>query len=392
MNSKEFRDTIISEIEATKISHKEVIKQININLHFVGNPFLEISGNVDDDYSVIFYDGEEIIHQTTLKNNMWTKVNRKYYTDWRVVVFNSNGDKIFEKEINLHNKRVYISLGSKSLGDTLAWVPYLEGFRKKHNCELIVSTFLNELFSEQYPNIEFVKPGEVVENLYAMYEVGWFYGDNGDIDYFKHPNNFRTQPLQKTATDILGLDYIEIQPKLKLKKEVVKQKKVGIAIHGTAQSKYWNNEEGWQEVVDYLKGLGYEIMLYSIENDGYMGNAHPKGIQQFPKSSLQEVINDMHTCELFIGIGSGLSWLAWSVGLPIVLISGFSEEYTETQKNTYRVINKNVCTGCFNSHRLDAGEWNWCPFNNGTERQFECTKSITSNMVISSISELLTKN
>jgi len=63
-----------------------------------------------------------------------------------------------------------------------------------------------------------------------------------------------------------------------------------------------------------------------------MGNTHPKGIQQFPKSSLQEVINDMQTCEFFIGIGSGLSWLALSVGLPVVLISGFSETYTETQK------------------------------------------------------------
>jgi autotransporter strand-loop-strand O-heptosyltransferase len=389
MNSQEFRDTIISEIETTKISYKEVIKQINISLHFVGNPFLEITGNVDDDYDVIFYDGETIIHRTTLKNNMWTKVNRKYYTDWKVVVFNSDGLKIFEKEINLHNKRVYISLGSKSLGDTLAWVPYLEEFRKKHNCELIVSTFLNDLFLEQYPNIKFVNPGEVVENLYAMYELGWFYNDSDDIDYYRVPNNFRTQPLQKTATDILGLDYIEIRPKLKLNEVVNSLKKVGIAIHGTAQSKYWNNEGGWQEVVDYLKDLGYEVMLYSVESDGYMGNTHPKGIQQFPKSSLQEVINDMQTCEFFIGIGSGLSWLAWSVNIPVVLISGFSEEYTETQKNTYRVINKNVCTGCFNSYRLDAGDWNWCPIHKDTDKQFECTKNITSSQVIEKIKSLI---
>jgi autotransporter strand-loop-strand O-heptosyltransferase len=94
------------------------------------------------------------------------------------------------------------------------------------------------------------------------------------------------------------------------------------------------------------------------------------------------------TCEFFIGIGSGLSWLAWSVGLPIVLISGFSDEYTETQSNTYRVINKNVCTGCFNSHRLDAGDWNWCPINKNTDKQFECSKSITGQMVIETIKQV----
>jgi autotransporter strand-loop-strand O-heptosyltransferase len=389
MNSESFKHKIISEIESTEISHKEVVKQINVNLHFVGNPFLEINGNVEDNYDVRFYDGKELIHQTTLKNNMWTKVNRKYYTDWKVVVFNGNGLKIYEKDINLYNERVYIALGSKSLGDTLAWVPYLEEFRKKHNCELIVSTFLNDLFIEQYPEITFVKPGDVVNNLYAMYDLGWYYNDNGDIDYNRCPNNFRTQPLQKTASDILGLYYKEIRPKLKLNETVVLFKKVGIAIHGTAQSKYWNNEKGWQEVVDYLNDLGYEVMLYSVENDGYMDNYHPKGINQFPKSSLQDVIYDLQTCEFFIGIGSGLSWLAWSVGLPVVLISGFSEEYTETQKNTYRVINKNVCTGCFNSHRLDAGDWNWCPINKGGNKQFECTKTITSNMVIHEINKII---
>jgi autotransporter strand-loop-strand O-heptosyltransferase len=364
-------------------------KQININSHFVGNPFLEITGNLEDDYDVRFYDGEELIHNTVLKNNMWTKLNRKYYTDWHVTITNSSGLTIYNRKLDLKNKRVYIALGSKSLGDTLAWIPYFEEFRKKHNCELIASTFMNELFIETYPNITFVKPGDIVDNLYTMYELGWFYNDDGDIDYFRTPNNFRTQPLQKTATDILGLDYIEIRPKLKLNEVVTSLKKVGIAIHGTAQAKYWNNEEGWQEVVDYLKGLGYEVMLYSIEGDGYMGNNHPKGIKQFPKSSLQEVINDMQTCEFFIGIGSGLSWLAWSIGLPVILISGFSEEYTETQSNTYRVINNNVCTGCFNSRRLDAGDWNWCPLHKGTERQFECSKSITGEYVIDKIKECI---
>jgi autotransporter strand-loop-strand O-heptosyltransferase len=391
MNSKDFKNKIISEIESTEVTHKEIVKQVNISMHFVGNPFLEITGNVDDDYDVKFYDGEELIHKTILKNNMWTKLNKSYYTDWYTTITNSAGLTIFNKKLDLKNRRVYIALGSKSLGDTLAWIPYVEEFRKKHDCELIVSTFMNELFVETYPCITFVKPGDTVDNLYAMYEIGWYYNDKGEINYDRVSNNFRTQPLQKTATDILGLDYIEIKPKLKLNEAIASLKKVGIAIHGTAQAKYWNNENGWQEIVNYLNDLGYEVMLYSIEGDGYMGNKHPNGIKKFPKSSLQDVIYDMQTCEFFIGIGSGLSWLAWSVGLPVIIISGFSDSYTETQKNTYRVINKNVCTGCFNSHKLNASDWNWCPINKGTSKQFECTKSITSNMVIDEINKIIKK-
>jgi hypothetical protein len=34
---------------------------------------------------------------------------------------------------------------------------------------------------------------------------------------------------------------------------------------------------------------------------------------------------------------------------------------------------------------LDAGDWNWCPDQKGTDRQFECTKSITGEYVIKEI-------
>jgi autotransporter strand-loop-strand O-heptosyltransferase len=170
---------------------------------------------------------------------------------------------------------------------------------------------------------------------------------------------------------------------------VEKKKKVGIGMHSTCQAKYWNNPNGWQEVVDYLNSLGYEVVLYSKENDGYMGNFHPKGITQFEAGSIERLIEEMASCEFFVGLGSGLSWLSWTIGLPTVLISGFSEEYSETTSNTYRVINKNVCTGCFNRHRLDGGDWNWCPDHKGTERQFECTKQITSQMVIDKINQVI---
>ena len=120
-----------------------------------------------------------------------------------------------------------------------------------------------------------------------------------------------------------------------------------------------------------------------------MGNFQPKGIQKFPGGSIKDVISDMSTCEFFIGLGSGLSWLAWSIGLPVVLISGFSEDWSETSLNTYRVINKSVCHGCFNSDRLDAGDWNWCPRHKNTERMFECTKTIGSDVVIKEINKII---
>lgn len=377
-----------------KILQKKPIMQnteksnIQIIIHFVDNPFIEIKGNNDSKYLIkVFDDKNECVYQNTIGTNHWVKLNRQYYTNWRTEIY-EDGNLIYNEFINLENKKVYVSFESKSLGDTLSWIPYVEEFRKKHNCKMVVSTFLNNLLENQYPDIEFVSPNQTVHNLHALYRIGWFYTPEGKYDTNRHPYDPKSQPLQKTASDILGLEFKEIKPNIK-RPYLPKKKKVGIGIHGTAQAKYWNNENGWQEVVNYLISKGYEVVIYSKEENGYMGNKHPYGVTKFKEGPLRELINDMVTCEFFIGIGSGLSWLAWSIDLPVILISGFSEKWTETQSNTYRVINDDVCHGCFNMCRLDASDWNWCPMLKNTDRMFECTKSITSEMVIRQIDKLI---
>ena len=380
-------------LELDFMKNEEIKNDYSILNHYIINPYLEINGKTDNKLNVKFFDNNQIVYDNDININSWVKMNKQYYANWRVEV-RENDELIYTNTNNYRGKRVFISFGSKSLGDTLAWFPYVEEFRKKHGCDLIVSTFLNDLFKDQYPEMEFVEPGSVVHNISAQYNIGWYYiheeGSEDSLDTNVHKVDFKHIPLQQTSSDILGFDYKEIRPKLNLPK-VEKKKKVGIGIHSTAQSKYWNNPTGWQEVVDYLRKLGYEVMIYSREEDGYMGNKHPYGTTKFKGGSLQEVINDLSTCEFFIGLGSGLSWLAWACELPIVLISGFSEKWAETTLDTYRVINENVCHGCFNWGRLDAGDWNWCPKHKGTERQFECTKEITSEMVIEQIEKIISK-
>jgi hypothetical protein len=41
------------------------------------------------------------------------------------------------------------------------------------------------------------------------------------------------------------------------------------------------------------------------------------------------------------------------------------------------------------NYKFDRGDWYWCPVFKGTERQFECHKSITAEMVIDQIQPLL---
>ena len=55
-----------------------------------------------------------------------------------------------------------------------------------------------------------------INNTYASYHIGWYKNDKGEIDLARNKQDFRKIPLQKSATEILGLDFVEIKPKVKL--------------------------------------------------------------------------------------------------------------------------------------------------------------------------------
>ena len=375
-------DNIIKRLDNKVNKRESGIKIIN---HYVDGAYLEILSELDKNFKVdIFKENGDLEYSSELKSNMWCKTNKKYFEKYTCKVTDlETGELIFDETYNPKGKTVMISFDSKSLGDNIAWFPYVEEFRKKWDCDIICSTFWNSLFEDQYPHIKFVNPGFVHNSVYAGYRIGLFFKD-GIIDKEKHRNDPTQVSLLQMCSDILGLDYVEVKPRLRVS-NVEKKKRVGIGFHSTSQAKYWNNEIGWQEVVDFLISNGYEVVSISKECDGYIGNFYPSGVIQLGEQKIEELIDNINSCEFFIGLSSGLSWLAWASRIPVVLISGFTSEDLEPKDGVIRVMNSSVCNGCWSRHKFDPGDWNWCPEHKGTTRQFECSKSITSEMVINSI-------
>jgi autotransporter strand-loop-strand O-heptosyltransferase len=378
--------------EDNVISRKE--NDVKIVNHYVDGGYLEILSDLDKSFKVEFFkENGDLEYSCDLKSNMWCRTSKKYFEKYTCKVHDvETGETIYDETYNAKGKTVLISLDSKSLGDTMAWFPYVEEFRKKWDCEVICSTFWNSLFEAQYPNIKFVNPGYVSNSVYACYKIGLYFTD-GKIDIERHKNNPTQVSLLQMSADILGIDYVEVKPILRAPK-VEKRKRVGIGVHSTAQTKYWNNATGWQEVTDFLISEGYEVVVMSKEEDGYMGNYYPKGSIKLPEESVEDLIDNLHSCEFFIGLSSGLSWLAWATRVPVVLISGFTSEDLEPKEGVIRIMNKNACSDCWSRHKFDPSDWNWCPDHKGTERQFECSKLITGKMVINKIlsNNLLSSN
>ena len=352
---------------------EQPMQNINITQHFVNQPFIEITGDSSSKYRVSFFDENDVCHYTNvISSNNWVRLNRRYYTKWRTCIWEDD-ILIYDDVLNLSDKKVYIAFDSSSLGDTIAWIPYCLEFKKKHDCHVTVSTFKNFLFKDAYPELDFVEPGTVVPNIYAQYKLGWFYNKDSE------PALPNTIPLQQTATNILGLDYQEIKPKITFTpRNNLYGKYVTIATNSTAGCKFWT-KEGWQEVIDYLVSKGYKVVNVSKEENFFWN------CTQLDDVSMENTMNVIHHSEFFIGLSSGLSWLAWALNKNVVMISNFTEDNHEFK--CIRITNTNICHGCWNNpnFKFDKGDWDWCPIWKNTTRQFECHKLIPAQQVIEAI-------
>ena len=350
-------------------------QDVKIIQHFVGQPYLEIKSGLKADFKVQYFDGDKLVYENTIGSNSWVKLNRQYYTKWHSKVY-MDGKLIHDNVLDLEGKRVYIALSSKSLGDTIAWAPYALEFQKKHKCKVIMSTFLNKILD--IPEIELVEPGTVVPNVYAQYNIGWFYDTN------KEPELPNTIKLQEAATKILGLEFKEIMPKLKYDAgDNLYGKYVTIATNSTSGCKFWT-KEGWQGVINYLHEKGYKVINVSLEPNPF------DNCEQIINTDIQKTMAIIHHSQFYLGLGSGVSWLANALGKEVVMINNFAEEAHEF--GCIRITNKNVCNGCWNNQnfKFDAGDWSWCPIYRNTPRQFECQRSITADDVINRL--VLLKN
>jgi autotransporter strand-loop-strand O-heptosyltransferase len=209
-----------------------------------------------------------------------------------------------------------------------------------------------------------------------------------DADNVWQPCDFRLVGLHRTAGYILGVDCEEMPPRIVLEdaSRPIAEPYVCIAAQSSSQAKYWNNPSGWLEIVKFLKDCGYRVVCIDkqpVHGTGIMWNQLPHGVEdETGDRKLAERARWIKHADFFVGLSSGLSWLAWAVGTPVVMISGFTHPTNEFA-TPYRVTNYHSCNSCWNDvrHRFDHHDFLWCPRHAGTPRQFECTRLITAEHV-----------
>lgn len=322
---------------------------------------------------------------------------RKYFIEYGIQITDADtGEKICQHIYCAKDKPVVIDMPVQTIGDSIAWFASCEQFRKKHGCKLYVKMpdHTRKLFEKEYPEITFIDEKQKRDiSPYAHYAIGVFHKGDNETDC---PVDYRRCSLNHYSAYMLGVNPHDCDepPRITIPdKRTIQEPYVCISSLASGMCKMWLNADGWEKVVAFLKKSGYRVIDIDLalkQGNGILWNNIPRDAEDFTGNNpLEQRAELIAHADFFIGLGSGLSWLAWCCKLPIVLISGFSLPDSEFY-TPYRVINMNVCHGCYSDVRYQFvnTEYDWCPKHKGTKRHFECSRGITAEHVIGKINTI----
>ncbi len=332
----------------------------------------------DHDSQMVFY--EQDVSETIIASV------EKYYIHWQVEVYR-DGQPVFAHVFQPEGQKIRLFFNCGLLGDMQSFLPYVPHIRDWWQADVYytIGEKMWDICSRLFPDIRRSETYE--EDTYATFYF------NASIDYpGGAPIDGRIIPMTQTGQVILGLP--EPAPKLPWipGPRVIEEPYVCIGVQGSSVAKGWLYPGGWDEVVDYLKQLGYRVLCIDKDKRLQQGDyllEMPEGAEDFTGDRpLLERADMLHYADFFIGLSSGLSWLARTADCPVIMIAGFTDYWYEFP-TPYRVYNRLICSGCYNDRRYFWQD-DTCPRQEkGTDAVYQCSKKITPLMVKEAIDRLI---
>ena len=343
--------------------------------------------DVEGTWSVSFFneDTGDLLYHVELAPGAYFATPTKYYVKWKIVAINTKSHNVFSTIFDCKDRYVRFRIAHKTLGDCIAHFSQILAFIEKHKCKPIIfaQPWFVELFAPHYPDITMVSDESMLSEIpiYATYFIGIFFDKDVEPLWGKLP--YQQHGLNRLAANILGLPN-NIEPKppiLKATKQIETDRPyVCIGFSGSKGCKLWWNPYGWSDVIKHLNNLGFDVMCIDKTNivgiPGSYQKAPHEAIDWTGDYTLQHRVNQIRGAEFFIGMTSGLSWLAWACEKPVVMISGFTAPKNEFY-TPYRVFNEeNPCKDCWGDMTIPFwhSAWLWCP--RVDKKVFELTKKI----------------
>lgn len=280
-----------------------------------------------------------------------------------------NGMILAEEILNLEDEDVKIVFDSTSLGDTLAWLPIALSFGERHKCRIHLETHYNEFFKQAVNRSETQTPFFSTfkdEKYEYVFRVGCY-------DQAKRP--WRSLALWEVAEDCLGMsNWTHKRVEFQITGKAPHPKPYFcVSEYASTKAKMWQYSHGWQYLVNHIKRAGFEVAVISKEATQLEGVLDWTGEQE-----LMERANQLKHSIGFIGLSSGLAWLANALDVPVYMLKGCTHDWHEFQNNVVHIGRTDVCRGCWNRLEFPLDKTHdWCP----AKLDFQCSRYLNPDYV-----------
>src|ERR1700747_718102 len=103
---------------------------MRINTSFIQGARIEINDDVQQKkrFQVEFLNKDTNRIETVLEidNHCWAKASKSYFVNWKIIIRGLDHNFYYEYDFDCTGKRILIDFDTKLVGDTLAWMPYIE--------------------------------------------------------------------------------------------------------------------------------------------------------------------------------------------------------------------------------------------------------------------------
>ncbi len=272
----------------------------------------------DYDTGIVFYDKD--ISEVVLVSL------EKYYIHWQVEIIR-DGSFVFGHVFDPEGQKIRLFFNSNAIGDMLSFFPYIAIARAWFRASEVYCTIderMKEICGRLFPDVRLREKAE--ENTYATYFL------NASVDY-SAPMDARMLSMAHMGQAILGMPVPAKRVSWISMKRTIPGPYVCIGVQASSVGKGWLYPGGWDEVTEYIKSLGYRVLC--IDRDKKMQETGftlemPVGAEDYTGDRpLLERADMLHHAEFFVGLCSGLAWLAYTANCPVVMIGGFSMYWTE---------------------------------------------------------------
>lgn len=284
-------------------------------------------------------------------------------------------------------KQVKYIIRKRALGDVLWIEPVIRALSKKYK-QLIVHTKYNELF-ENYPisNVSFKNELSFLEKIIIRLEEKSrinFFTLSLENAYEKLPNLHFLHAYQQKASLPITDEYPKIFLSDKEKDDkIIDEKYVVLHLESFSEKKYRQiYGVDWPQVVTYLNNKGFKVVQIGVNTSNIEGT-------MVLKTTLRQLLSLIYNSNYFIGLDSGPSHIAASLGIPSLIFFGAINPLLRHFPDFFNgILIKQHCE--YDGYAVKDREILPCTLADESGNPKCCT--YTTKNIISKIEELLKKN